>query len=938
MLVLSICKVKKFIYLTFLFLGISMFLPTMAFASRTDNHVAKYTVFGQGPLVKVGSVPAVSKSLYKTGVINSGEEMSVNIFLKPRNVSTMNSLLASVYNPSSPDYHHFLKKGQFAAEFGPTKSTYNTVINYLKSVGISDISSGSGDFSVSIKAKSGQLSKVFDTSFMGYKLSDGRKVYANTKAPLLPQTIANATLGVAGFNDMAVMVSNALKGEPISHLVSGKNSFKRSASHFGRHQISVQGNIKSQAVFANSSSGATGLTTTNGVPINSCETNVQSGLFASGYATWTYPQLADYYGFSSLYTEDGEGSGVNIGLVELQNDSENQIQTAWQCFSGSSTPAPVSYVGVNGGQGLGSSGTSSSGAGGEATLDIEVALALAPKSHIIVYQGNSGNSGNSGASTNEYYSVLSNIVRSDNVKVISDSYGICELDANLADAGFMQSESLLLQQAALQDQTFLAASGDTGSSDCEGADPSDNRLSVNDPASQPYATGVGGSSLGCASYSSSGILTKNSGFLLNSGTGCMNPLSSSGIFPVQTAWNDTQEFGSSGINAVLSLLGGASGGGVSSAQTMPNYQYNERTTIPGIIESGYSSSAICGNNSGTYCREVPDVAANADPFFGYPVYYNNSWTAFGGTSAAAPLWAAYIADTDSLQACNNHPVGFLNPVLYQLAGEAPGRYLSPVVKENSMWGGIVTSNTYNSGIDVGYYPVLNQSYDMVTGLGTPTGELANALCSFAASTQLPTTTTTTTQPVTTTQPGTATTIIQTTTTTVASTTTTQPTALVAPVPLIGHLLFRGHTLKLLGRKTSVKLSCVEGNCSGSIKLLMRKAVVVHKGKKAFKKIKFIVVGQKGFRLAKDKTINLSLYIKPYFARMVTPRKKLKLIGEVFATKQKITRINFVLVHEIFKKKHTKKNAKKIKQKKYTRKNKLLLSRNSRRIIMWNPWV
>ncbi len=223
MLVLSICKVKKFIYLTFLFLGISMFLPTMAFASRTDNHVAKYTVFGQGPLVKVGSVPAVSKSLYKTGVINSGEEMSVNIFLKPRNVSTMNSLLASVYNPSSPDYHHFLKKGQFAAEFGPTKSTYNTVINYLKSVGISDISSGSGDFSVSIKAKSGQLSKVFDTSFMGYKLSDGRKVYANTKAPLLPQTIANATLGVAGFNDMAVMVSNALKGEPISHLVSGKD-------------------------------------------------------------------------------------------------------------------------------------------------------------------------------------------------------------------------------------------------------------------------------------------------------------------------------------------------------------------------------------------------------------------------------------------------------------------------------------------------------------------------------------------------------------------------------------------------------------------------------------------------------------------------------------------------------------------------------------------
>ena len=42
-------------------------------------------------------------------------------------------------------------------------------------------------------------------------------------------------------------------------------------------------------------------------------------------------------------------------------------------------------------------------------------------------------------------------------------------------------------------------------------------------------------------------------------------------------------------------------------------------------------------------RNVPDVALNADPDTGYSIYYNGQWTIYGGTSCAAPLWAAFTA-------------------------------------------------------------------------------------------------------------------------------------------------------------------------------------------------------------------------------------------------------------------------------------------------------
>ena len=133
-----------------------------------------------------------------------------------------------------------------------------------------------------------------------------------------------------------------------------------------------------------------------------------------------------------------------------------------------------------------------------------------------------------------------------------------------------------------------------------------------------------------------------------------------------------------------------------------------------------SSGTPCGNASGD-CREIPDVSADADPSTGYIIYDSvnfgaPSWTAIGGTSGAAPLWAAVLAVAASADG-NTGGYGAMNPILYTLAQKSPGTYLNDVTTGNNDY------NAANNGLFSA-----SSGYDMATGLGTPvTSALATGL-------------------------------------------------------------------------------------------------------------------------------------------------------------------------------------------------------------------
>ncbi|MGH7747117.1 MAG: S53 family peptidase, partial [Candidatus Dormibacteria bacterium] len=126
----------------------------------------------------------------------------------------------------------------------------------------------------------------------------------------------------------------------------------------------------------------------------------------------------------------------------------------------------------------------------------------------------------------------------------------------------------------------------------------------------------------------------------------------------------------------------AAGGGFSAHHAVPAWQ----TNAPGIARD-------YGERAG---RGVPDVAAQAAP--GYRIVHDGRMVVMGGTSAAAPVWAALLA---CIQQRLGSPLGLVAPHLYD---PAPAM---PFFRD-------ITSGTN------GHYHA-RRGWDPCTGLGTPDG-------------------------------------------------------------------------------------------------------------------------------------------------------------------------------------------------------------------------
>lgn len=375
----------------------------------------------------------------------------------------------------------------------------------------------------------------------------------------------------------------------------------------------------------------------------------------------TSDQIASAYGLSGLYQAGDEGAGQTVAVLELESFDPGDIAAYQQCFG---TNASVSDVSVDGGGGGGAGS-------GEAALDVENVVGLAPKANVLVYEGPNSGSGP--------YDTFSAIINQHSAQVVTASWGQCEF---VNGSGAASAENTLFQQAAAEGMSIFSASGDSGAQDCFPTPPT---AQVDDPASQPFVTGVGGTRV--------------------------NAL---GPRPNESVWNDGPTIG-------------ASGGGVSTLWKMPFYQ----SGAPGflhVVNSG-SAGSTCGASSG-YCREVPDVSADADPATGYVIYWNGrgsassvppparGWQTVGGTSGAAPAWAALIALANASSLCKGIPIGFANPALYNAAASNyAANFNDPTQGTNDMTGSNGGQFTAGPG------------YDMATGLGSPNGaSLANALC------------------------------------------------------------------------------------------------------------------------------------------------------------------------------------------------------------------
>jgi kumamolisin len=286
---------------------------------------------------------------------------------------------------------------------------------------------------------------------------------------------------------------------------------------------------------------------------------------------------------------------------------------------------------------------------GEVMLDIEVAGALAPRAALAVYFSTFTEKG--------WIDALTAAVH-DNVNkptVLSISWGYAEGNLIWTQQA-IDNVNQTLEEAAHLGVTVCVASGDDGSSD----DVEDGHAHVDFPASSPCALAVGGTTL------------KVSGQAIQS----------------EVVWN----------GGPRATADGAGGGGVSSALPLPSWQDG---IVPPSVNPGHATG-----------RGVPDVAAVADPRTGYYVRSSGQSGVAGGTSAAAPLWAALIARINQL---NGVPAGYLTPLLYN-------KQLDP----STVCHDIVVGDNDTQGLVGGYRA--GPGWDACTGWGSPSGgDLATGL-------------------------------------------------------------------------------------------------------------------------------------------------------------------------------------------------------------------
>lgn len=486
------------------------------------------------------------------------------------------------------------------------------------------------------------------------------------------------------------------------HTNQVEKAFNTSIDDFSTPKGQYYANTKNVSLPAGMGRMVTGVFGLNSLPIAQSQAMIDSakpnaavppyggGPFGSGL---TPSQIRGIYNVNPVYSKlKTEGQGTTIAVYELSGYKKSDIVKYEDHYN-------LPHVNIVNVPVLGGA-TNDSGAS-EAELDIELQIALAPKVHkLLVYE-----------SPNTELGALAQylqIAKDNKADSISTSWGIiCEFFVN---SQVTLAENQIFLQMAAQGQSMFAASGDAGAYGCSRAGilpPAGQELQIGDPNNQPYITAVGGTSF----QGPDNVTTFDPG---------KNPNPTYPGSSKELPWTDGCD--------PQNCAGGATGGGVSRIWAEPDYSANLTTGqyYPGVIGAYSQSGAYCGQQPGVLCRENPDVSLDADPSTGYSIYCTDpadsfcatgefgqpGWVRLGGTSCAAPLWAAIAA----LDISKHHArLGLFNYIVYPY--DSASGYAN-------QFHDIISAFTNGSGGKVGTQVVppgyaANAGYDLETGIGTP---------------------------------------------------------------------------------------------------------------------------------------------------------------------------------------------------------------------------
>jgi Pro-kumamolisin, activation domain/IPT/TIG domain len=607
--------------------AVGVFAVALAAAALTAGALGPAAAAGgpaaalPGRTVLPQSPPTLPAGAERLGAPPAAQMLDLDVVLAGQNVDGLAAAVAATSTPGSPGYRHYLTSAQFAAAYGPSPAEVAHVSSVLRGEGLIVGTPDPGSTLLPIRGTASVVSAALGTPLESVRASDeSARAIVNTAPPQVPTSLGGAVTGVVGLDGLFQEHSMLRRGHSSTRALPAAPAAELPSNAEVAHAASPQACPAAQGV-----------------------------AFAGSY---TSTQMASVFGLDQLFAQGRTGIGQSIAVVEFENYLPSDFASFGSCYGLSN---PIHSVVVDGGP------TGPPQGSGEAALDTELAAVNAPSASIAVYEAPNGNDA-------QALDLFNRIASDDSSQIVTTSWGNCEADVTPGD---LQTENGIFQRMALQGQTVIAASGDSGSEDCYDPAIGDNNtaLAVDDPGAQPDVVSAGGTSLPSASASA------------------------------QSVWNDCLV---SGANVAGCAIGnnGAGGGG-----------YSLEWPAAAGQPPAAGETTPCGLSA---CRAVPDLSYPSDPAAGsVAAYYAGSWRAFGGTSVAAPTNAGLFADTN--QGCFN-PLGRVGPALYA-AQQA----------NSATFTDITAGNNDLTDTNDGLFPAA-PGFDAASGLGTPVDQnLAIAL-------------------------------------------------------------------------------------------------------------------------------------------------------------------------------------------------------------------
>jgi subtilase family serine protease len=641
--------------------------------------------FAQNSRLVVNNTPPFVRTAQNVGPEDSSKQIEIAVYLRPHNESALHELVRQIYQKGSPNYHQWLRPQDLKTYFAPSAADAGVVQKFLTAHNLNVLSVEENNFTVKAQGTVADVGKAFRVQINKFQMN-GKIHRANTADPAVDEPAGSLVAAVGGLDDLSFQPHSVRPVNP------------ETGAAFPAVPVAPTPNgVFFEAQCFRGPQSLT-FTTGGGLPTATYAGN-RFGADISNTATGHLPpcgyspaEIQTAYNLPALYAAGLNGAGQTVVIVDafgsttIQQDAElfSQIYGLPDLTSSNFTI-------------IGTPTGANAGWASETTLDVEWAHAVAPNANIVLIV----------APTNSFVDLNNAVLRAvthNSGSVISNSYGAPE---GLLPAALINAVNLPVELGAASGISVNFSSGDDGDFVNAVGFPT-----VNFPASSPFATSIGGTSL---------ALNRDHSIAFQTGWG--NNL---------TRIVDTVALGSPPIVPPLSLgFDFGAGGGASGFFAKPAFQ----SGLPGST------------------RLQPDISYLADPFTGVEIIETISGQAtvsvIGGTSLACPMFSGLWAIAAQKA---GGPVGQAAQLVYGLGGGAVIDVV-PVGSANDVKGTNTTStgktllspsqlaaplgNTktfysalYNSPFSTRWFVLTFGTdsslttavgWDNVTGVGTPNG-------------------------------------------------------------------------------------------------------------------------------------------------------------------------------------------------------------------------